>query len=169
MGVLDGFRVLDLTRGMAGAVAGMILVDQGAEVVKVEPPGGDPFADLPANRVWDRAKRSVALDLRTEEGRDDFFTLVATADAVIEGMRPGAADALGVGYEVLHARSPSLVYISLTAYGDAGPRRDRPGYDALVSARMGIHATQAGTRAGRASTPRRWRPTALRCSRSSAL
>jgi crotonobetainyl-CoA:carnitine CoA-transferase CaiB-like acyl-CoA transferase len=116
--------------------------------VKVEPPGGDPFADLPANRVWDRAKRSVALDLRTEEGRDDFFTLVATADAVIEGMRPGAADALGVGYEVLHARSPSLVYISLTAYGDAGPRRDRPGYDALVSARMGIHATQAGTRAG---------------------
>jgi crotonobetainyl-CoA:carnitine CoA-transferase CaiB-like acyl-CoA transferase len=147
-GILTGCTVLDLTKGIPGAAAGMLLVDNGAIVIRVEPPGGDPFRSFPPNRVWDRGKRSVVLDLANEGDLARFHDLVDDADVLIEGFRPGVADRLGIGYEALHNRYPELIYTSISAYGQSGSRKNRPGYDALVSARLGIHGRQAGWRPG---------------------
>jgi len=98
-GVLEGLRVLDLARGLAGSLAGVYLSDQGAEVIKVEPPGGDPTRAWSASRVWNRGKQSVVLDLKEPRDRGRFERLVATADVLLESFRPGTMESLGLGYD----------------------------------------------------------------------
>ncbi len=144
---LEGVRVLDLSRVLAGPYATMILGDLGADVLKVEHPGrgddtrqwGPPFAGGESAYFLsiNRNKRSIAVDLKTPEGLEKVKGLAAEADVVIENMRRGALSKLGLGYEVLKEANPGLVYCSITGFGP-GPDEDRPGYDFLVQARGGI-------------------------------
>ena len=147
-GALDGFRILDLTWGIAGPLATMLMADNGAEVVRVSAPGGDQFAEHPGYRVWNRGKKSLVLDLNQAIGLEVFHRLLPQADALIESFQPGVADRLGIGYETLIQRYPRLVYTSVSGYGQEGSDRDRPGYDGLVQARMGIQEQQPGYREG---------------------
>jgi len=136
-GVLAGLDVLDLSWGISGPIAGMLLADHGAKVTKIEPPGGDPFRSMSGARVWSRGKRSAVIDLRDGDQRTHFLALASRADVVLESFAPRTAERLGIGYETLAAANPRLVHCSITAYGDTGIARDRPGYDALVAARTG--------------------------------
>jgi len=142
--VLDGIRVLDLSWGIAGPVAGMLLSDHGADVVKIEPPGGDPWRGTPGYDVWLRGRRSAELDLRTDADRDAFYALVDGADVVLETFGPGTAARLGVDPSTLLARNPRLVHCTISAYGPHAGLQDRPGYDALVAARLGLLHEQRG-------------------------
>src|SRR5689334_13064629 len=128
-GPLTGIRVLDLTRLLPGAYATGLLGDLGAEVIKVEQPGGDPMRHFPPRLhgtsafswVTDRNKRSIVLDLRDPRGADAFLRLAERADAVLESYRPGVADRLGVGYDAVRAVNPRAVYVSISGYGADGP------------------------------------------------
>lgn len=144
MGVYDGVEVLDLTWGIAGPMAGMLLADQGARVTRIERPGGDPFYESPSWRVYNRGKRSVELDLTTDEGREAFYAMIDGADVVIESFTPGVTARLGIDSETLLARNPALVYCSVTAYGIDNEHSSRPGYEALVAARTGKQWEQRG-------------------------
>jgi crotonobetainyl-CoA:carnitine CoA-transferase CaiB-like acyl-CoA transferase len=142
--VLAGLRVLDLTQGSAGPIAGMLLADHGADVVKVEPPGGDPFRSFAASTVWLRGRRSIVLDLHDPADHDRFLALAADADVLIESFAPGVTDRLGIGFAEMRDHNPRLVHCSITGYGRRGPGRDRPGWDALVQARSGLMWEQPG-------------------------
>ncbi|MFQ3318407.1 MAG: alpha-methylacyl-CoA racemase [Natronomonas sp.] len=136
---LDGVRVLDLTRLLPGPYATQLLADSGADVVKIEDTSaGDyarhmpPTTDAGVGAVFDavnRGKRSVALDLKNESGREAFYDLVADADVVIESFRPGVTERLGVDYETLTEYREDIVYCSLSGYGQNGPHADRAGHD----------------------------------------
>ena len=147
-GPLKGLTVLDLTWGVAGPLATMFMADYGADVIKVEPPGGDPFRDvLPAYTVWQRGKRSITLDLKTATGAGIFRRLLDGADVLMEGFAPGAAQRLGIDYPSLSADFPRLIYCSIRGYGDERDA-EHPGYDALVQARAGLFGEQGGVREG---------------------
>src|SRR5262245_29353554 len=122
-GALDGVRVIDFGQYIAGPMAGMLLADQGADVVKVDPPEG-PAWDPPANQTYNRGKRSITLDLKTESDRDIARRLVGGADVVIENFRPGVMERLGLGAEGMLAANPRLVYCSLPGFANDDPRRD---------------------------------------------
>jgi len=143
-GVLEGLRVLDLSWGIAGPMATMLLADHGAEVTKIEPPGGDPFRVQLGYHAWQRGKKSAVLDLKTRADRDCLLALVRTADVLVESYTPGVTDRLGLDYSTLHALNPRLVYCSITAYGRGNRHSGRPGYDSLVAARTGLHFEQRG-------------------------
>src|SRR5438874_2522217 len=143
-GVLDGLSVLDLSWGVAGPIAGMLLADQGARVTKIEAPDGDPFRSQPGYRVWNRGKRSAVIDLKTPVGRDAVLALAGSADVLIESFSPGTLDRLGVGAGTLLDRNPRLIHCSITGYGREGRHSDRPAYDALVAARIGYLHEQRG-------------------------
>src|SRR5690349_6572514 len=147
-GALDGVRILDLSWGIAGALGTLLLAEQGADVIKVEPPGGDPFRDYSGYAVWNRSRRSVTVDLKSPDGRDAFVRLADTADVLVETFRPGVMDRLGVGFDALHARNPRLVYTSCPAYPEGHRLASRPGYDALVQASSGQQWEQPGWRMG---------------------
>jgi crotonobetainyl-CoA:carnitine CoA-transferase CaiB-like acyl-CoA transferase len=146
---LDGFRVLDFTQNVAGPLAGQVLADLGAEVIKIEAPGGEaarqitavlpgrpPLATyfLPNNR----GKKSVTVDLNTDEGKQQILRLADTADVVLEGFRPGVMERMGLGPDDLRARNPKLIYARLSAYGGNGPNGSRPGVDLMVAAEAGM-------------------------------
>jgi len=114
-----GLFVLDFGQGMAGSMPGMILADHGAEVVKVEPTGGDPSRREPGFLMWNRGKKSVTLDLGRAQGRRHAVELASRADVVIESFRPGVADRLGVGAASLRSQNPGLVYCSISGLGTA--------------------------------------------------
>jgi crotonobetainyl-CoA:carnitine CoA-transferase CaiB-like acyl-CoA transferase len=139
---LRGKRVLDLSRLLPGPFASSLLADLGADVVKVEDPGtGDPARTNPGRfAALNRNKRSIALDLRKDEGRRAFLELVAEADAVVESFRPGVLDRWGIGYQVLREVNPRLVLCSLSGYGQTGPDADLPGHDVNFLARSGFYA-----------------------------
>jgi formyl-CoA transferase len=139
---LDGVRVVDLTSYIAGSYAAMMLADLGADVVKVEAPTGDNFRELPGFFGWNRGKRSIAVDLKTPEGRAVVERLAARGDVCMENMRPGVADRLGVGYGRLSAVNPRLVYLSVTGFGSTGPYVERPAFDPLLQAMSGVMALQ---------------------------
>jgi crotonobetainyl-CoA:carnitine CoA-transferase CaiB-like acyl-CoA transferase len=146
--VLEGLQVLDLSWGVAGPITGMLLADHGADVVKVEPPGGDPFRATPGYHAWLRGRRSVELDLTKAGDRSVLHQLAARADVVIESYSPGTAVKLGADAGTLLGLNPRLVVCTLSAYGHHPAHRDRPGYDALVAARLGILDEQRGHLAG---------------------
>ncbi len=146
--VLDGIRVLDLSWGVAGPVTGMLLSDHGADVVKVEPPGGDPFRGTPGYDVWLRGRRSVTADLARPDGRELLLGLVDDADVVLDTFSPGTLDGWGLGGDALLRRNPAVVHCSITGYGRHAAHRDRPGYEALVAARTGMWHVQRGELGG---------------------
>jgi crotonobetainyl-CoA:carnitine CoA-transferase CaiB-like acyl-CoA transferase len=148
-GALDGIRVLELSRYIAAPVAGKLLGEMGADVVKVEDPaGGDPMrrwqsGDRPHSpqfAVYNRTKRGITLDLKSEEGKEAFLTLADSADVVLENFRPGVMDRLGLGWETLRARNPRLVYCAISGFGEEGPLIDRPAYDTVISAMSGLYS-----------------------------
>jgi crotonobetainyl-CoA:carnitine CoA-transferase CaiB-like acyl-CoA transferase len=144
---LDGIRVLDLSRGIAGPMTAMLLADHGADVIRVESPGGDPFASS-GYQVWQRSKRNAVLDLNAGEDRQVFLDLACGSDIVVESFSPGAADRLGIGYGVLRGLNPRLIYCSITGYGESGRLAERPGIDALVAARTGQQWESRGVDGG---------------------
>jgi formyl-CoA transferase/CoA:oxalate CoA-transferase len=147
-GALDGVRVLDLSRILSGPYCTMMLADFGADVIKVERPGagddtrawGPPFVDGESAYYLsiNRNKRSLTVDLGHAAGRDIIYALAGVSDVVIENFRPGTAERIGVGYERLREENPRLVYCSISGFGQDGPYRDRPGYDALAQAMSGM-------------------------------
>jgi CoA:oxalate CoA-transferase len=142
-GQLAGVRVLDfgIWRPVPSATA--LLADLGADVIKVEPPGGDPMRAFPGLfRELARHKRSVVLDLRTPGGRERALALAADADAVLEGFRPGVAERLGIGYEAVRAVNPAVVYCSVSGYGHVGELADLPGHDVNYQAFAGALAPE---------------------------
>lgn len=146
---LDGFRVVDFTQNVAGPLAGQVLADLGAEVVKVEVPGGEASRQItsvlpgrPPLAVYflpnNRGKKSVTADLRSAGDKARILSLVDTADVVLEAFRPGVMERLGLGPDELRSRNPKLVYARLSAYGGNGPHGDRPGVDLMVAAEAGM-------------------------------
>ncbi len=144
-GALRGVKVVEFGEYVPGPLLGMLLSDQGAEVVKVERPGGDRARAHPAFATWNRGKRSVVLDLKSPACRNDAQKLVRAADVVIENFRPGVAERLGIGYEELTSSNPGLVYCSLPGFGEGSPYRDRPGWDPVIGALTGLHQATSMT------------------------
>ena len=139
MRVLHGISVLDLSTQMPGPYCSMILADLGAEVIKVEAPGGDPLRAYPP--MFDsvnRGKRSIALDLKSTEGKAILERLAGRADLMLEGFRPGVAARLGVDYASVAKIKPDILYCSISGFGQDGPYRDRPGHDINYLALGGI-------------------------------
>ncbi len=144
---LDGVRVLDLSRVLAGPFCGMLLADLGADVVKVEDTSsGDESRTWPPHKdgesaaflVINRNKRDMTLDLKAPEGAEVIKRMIARADVLIENFRTGTMESFGLGYDALSAINPRLVYCSVSAFGRSGPRKDAAGYEALMQAFSGI-------------------------------
>ncbi len=147
MAPLDGLRVIDLTRVVAGPFCTMMLGDMGAEVLKIEEPehGDDSRAWAPLVEgsgsfflALNRSKKSVAIDLKTPDGANALRRLVETADVLIENFRPGSLADLGFDYETMAALNPRLIYCSISGYGQSGPHAQLPGYDAVIQGEAGI-------------------------------
>ena len=144
-GALSGIKIIETASYVTGPFASQLLADMGAEVIKIEEPKrGDPF------RGWgernyaatfcslNRNKKSVALDLRTQEGRDVVLELAKNTDALIQNFRPGVMEKFGLGYEMVKEINPKIVYCSISGFGPRGPYRNMPGYDTIGQARSGI-------------------------------
>jgi formyl-CoA transferase len=152
---LEGIRVLDISRALAGPYCTMMLGDLGADVIKVERPGtgdesrswgppfiGEPYGPYPGESAYfisaNRSKQSITVNLKSTEGQDIIRRLVEISDVLVENFLTGVMDKLGLGYEDLHAINPRLVYCSISGYGRTGPLAERPGYDAILQAEGGI-------------------------------
>jgi crotonobetainyl-CoA:carnitine CoA-transferase CaiB-like acyl-CoA transferase len=145
---LSGLRVLDLSQVMAGPFCCMLLGDMGADVIKVEPPGGDQTrrsmgfrmkgSDSPGFLALNRNKRSIAIDLRKPAGKETFCRLVETADILVENSRPGVTKKLGIDYAKMAAINPRLIYASISGFGQTGPWSQRPGFDLIAQAMSGV-------------------------------
>lgn len=144
-GLLDGMRVLDAGIWRPVPHATQMLADLGAQVLKIEPPGGDPMRTFPELfRDIAGHKRSIELNLRSPEGQARALELVAGADVFCEGWRPGVAARLGLSYDDVRARNPSIIYCSVSGYGQTGPNVERPGHDVNYQALAGALAPRAG-------------------------
>jgi len=152
-GPLQGIRVIDLTTAVLGPVATQILGDMGADVIKVEPPEGDPIRPLGPSRHpgmgayflnINRNKRSVALDLKRPAPREALLKLVETADVFVHNMRVGAAERLGVDYKAIAARNPRIVHAAATGFRKDGAHRDRPSFDDVIQGESGLAALNGG-------------------------
>src|SRR5947199_5619388 len=144
---LDGVRVVDLSRLVAGNAVSSQLADFGAEVIKIEDPGkGDPLRAWQSKgvsvhwKLYARNKKSVALGLRDQRGRDLFLDLIASSEVLIENFRPGTLEKIGLGPELLHERNPRLIIVRVSGWGQDGPYRDRPGFGTLVESMSGYAA-----------------------------
>ncbi len=155
---LAGVRVVDLTSMISGPMTTVILADQGADVIKVEPPGkGDLIRHLGASRsgvsaifqTLNRGKRSITLDLKEPADRDTLVRLVATADVFIQNFRPGVALRLGIGEAALRRHRPDLVYVSVSGFGEEGPYAERRVYDVVIQGASGMAASQADPTTGK--------------------
>ncbi|MCG6893476.1 MAG: CoA transferase [Desulfobacteraceae bacterium] len=144
---LENIRVLDFSRVLAGPVASMMLGDLGAEVVKVEPPQGDESRTWPPLlkrgesgyfAILNRNKRSLSVNLKDPKARDIVVRLATCADVVLENFTPGVADKLGIGYDLLKAANPGLVYCSISGFGQSGPYRDKKAYDPIIQGMTGL-------------------------------
>jgi len=143
-GPLDGVRILDLSRLVAGNMVTHVLADHGADVIKVEhPQKGDDLRSWRVEgveiywKVYSRNKRSMALDIKTDEGKDILLRLAETADVVVENFVPGTLERWGLGPDVLHGRNPGLVILRISGWGQTGPYAKRPGFGTLVEAMSG--------------------------------
>jgi CoA:oxalate CoA-transferase len=143
---LRGLKVLDLTRVVSGPFCTMLLADFGADVVKVEAPEGDPSrvtgivgaGENPYFVNLNRNKRSITIDLKQERGKEIVRRMAQKSDVVVENFRPGVMDRLGLGYKVLSALNPTLIYAAITGFGNTGPYRDRPAFDFIAQAMSGF-------------------------------
>ncbi|MCE9645967.1 MAG: CoA transferase [Chloroflexi bacterium] len=144
---LQGIRVLDLSRVLAGPYCTMVLGDLGAEVIKVEPPEGDetrgwgpPFAEGQSAYYLcvNRNKRDIVMDLKTDEGKRVLRELALQSDVLVENFRPGTLAKFGLDFETLHALNPKLIYCSITGFGQNGSMQDKPGYDFMIQALGGL-------------------------------
>src|SRR5258706_6847765 len=145
---LEGLRVLDFSRVLAGPYCTMMMSDMDAEVIKVEAPGkgddtrywGPPFLGTESTYFLavNRGKKSITLNLKSAGGKDAAKRLAACSDVLVENFRPGAMERLGLGYETIARINPKLVYCSISGFGQTGPQRERPGYDAVVQGESGI-------------------------------
>jgi crotonobetainyl-CoA:carnitine CoA-transferase CaiB-like acyl-CoA transferase len=153
-GPLNGYRIVDLTSNVAGPLATMILGDQGADVIKVEPPSSGDSTRSGANRRGDltagflnnnRNKRSIVLDLKNPTAREALFRLCAGSDAFVQNYRPGVADRLGVGEEAVRKIAPNIVYVSISGFGEKGPYAQAPAYDPVIQGFSGLATVQAGS------------------------
>lgn len=148
-----GLRVVDLSQGIAGPYAAMLLALYGADVVKVEPPEGDWSRTVGTRYGGQTAfsvaanlgKRSIALDLKTVEGQEIVRRLVARGDVFLEGFRPGVAAKLGVGYDAVSAINPRIIYLSVSGFGQTGPYRKRPAVDTILQSFTGLMSVNKGT------------------------
>jgi formyl-CoA transferase len=146
--VLKGVRVVELSTVITAPLTGQMLADLGADVIKVEPPKGDPFRSFRGGHYspnfvgYNRGKRSIQLDLRTEAGRSVLLKLLARADVLLENYRPGVMNKLGFGDDVLKATNPRLIHCSITGFGASGPYSARPAYDNVAVALSGILSLQ---------------------------
>ncbi|MFC7408257.1 CaiB/BaiF CoA transferase family protein [Hydrogenophaga atypica] len=145
-GPLQDLKVIEICSTIAGPACTRLLADFGADVIKIEPPEGDPVRQM-GQHLGDvslyaasilRNKRSIALDLKTAEGRELAAELIARADIVVENNRPGVMERLGLGYEAMSARNPGLVMVRISGYGQDGPYSERPGYGAICEAVGGV-------------------------------
>ena len=150
-GPLHGYRIIDLSQIVSGPMATMLLSDQGADVVKVEPVDGQDVLRRPTFSRGglsafflnnNRGKRSLAVDLNRPEGRQVILDLAATADVFVQNFRPGVCDRMGIGYEDLRAVNPDLVYVSISGFGPTGPYADRPILDPVIQGLTGMVAYQ---------------------------
>ena len=152
MGKLSGITVVDLTQFLPGPMMTVMMADQGARVIKIEPPGGDPAREqVPfeaGHSVWfanlHRGKESVVLDLKDEDGRARLRTLIETADVFVEGFRPGVMARLGFDYASVKAVNPASIYCSITAFGQEGELADHPAHDLAVQALAGFLSVNDG-------------------------
>ena len=143
---LEGVRVLDLSLFLPGPHLTMMMADHGAEVIKLEPPGGEPVREVGLKQAgfstWfrntHRGKRCITLDLKTEDGQAAIRRLLAWADVVVEAFRPGVAQRLGIDYAACRAINPRIVYCSISAYGQSGPKQQRPAHDLAMQADSGV-------------------------------
>jgi len=152
---LAGVRVIDLTRVMTGPFATMMLGDLGADVIKIEVPGrgddtrswGPPFIEGEASYFLsiNRNKRSIAIDLKSEAGKEALWRLIDSADVLIENFSPGTIDRLGFGYEAVKSRRPAIVYASISGFGQRGPGRSRTAYDLIVQGMSGLMSVTGHT------------------------
>jgi crotonobetainyl-CoA:carnitine CoA-transferase CaiB-like acyl-CoA transferase len=157
-GPLAGYRIIDVTQMVSGPMATQILADQGADVIKIEPPGtgdltralgGARRAIAPTFAVINRNKRSAAIDLKDARGLAILKALVRGADLFVQNFRPGAAQRMGIGYDALRPLRPDLVYVSISGFGEAGPYVHKRVYDPVVQALSGLAAIQADGETGR--------------------
>jgi len=153
-GPLHGYRVVDLTSMVSGPSATMLLADQGADVIKVENPEGGDHTRAANNRRGgfsasflnnNRNKRSIALDLKTEQGADVLKKLLTTADVFVQNFRSGVIDRMGFGESVVRAIAPDIIYVSISGFGEEGPFAQKPVYDPLIQALSGLASVQAGS------------------------
>lgn len=152
-GPLDGIRIVDLSTMISGPLGAMILGDQGADVIKVEPPRGDGTravatrrGDLSASFLNNnRNKRSLVLDLKVSGAREALMQVITGADVVLQNFRPGVADRLGIGYEAARAVRPDIVYASISGFGETGPYAHKPVFDPLIQSLSGLTTVQAAS------------------------
>ena len=142
--ILENLRVLDFSSGWPGSIATMVMSDFGAEVIKIEPPEGDPVRKLPQGLLWNRGKKSVVLDLTTKEGQEKAQKLSQTADVILESYTPGETNKLGIDYETLSKNKPDLIYCSITSFGQHGPYAKYKSYEGIVAAKSGRYTVFSG-------------------------
>jgi len=151
-GPLDGFRIIDVTQMISGPLATMLLGDQGADVIKIEPPGGGDFvrsyggrrAGLPPMfATTNRNKRSIVINLKEPRGLHLLQRLVETGDVFVQNFRPGVAERMGIGDAALRAVRPNLVYVSISGFGESGPYAEQPVYDPIIQALSGLASIQS--------------------------
>src|ERR1700726_1537472 len=162
MGPLEGVRVLDLSMVVSGPFCTMMLGDLGADVIKIEPPEGDVTRLVAGQQTrggvpigilnWNRNKRALMLDLKQPGAAEVFLKMAPLADIVVQNVRPGVVERLGVGYEAVAARNPKIVYCSIAGYGFSGPSVNKPAYDPIIQGMAGgmtSRRTQGRPRAGK--------------------
>jgi crotonobetainyl-CoA:carnitine CoA-transferase CaiB-like acyl-CoA transferase len=145
-GALERLTVVDLSSHLSGPYCAMLLADHGADVIKIEKPGGDEARGMPPFvegesapfMVWNRNKRSVVIDLKSEAGKGQLLALIDGADVLIENFRPGTLDRMQLGWPSLHARNPRLIYAAISGFGQTGPYRARGGFDLITQGMSGL-------------------------------
>jgi crotonobetainyl-CoA:carnitine CoA-transferase CaiB-like acyl-CoA transferase len=150
-GALSGFRIIDVTQVISGPLATRILADQGADVIKVEPPIGDILRHMggvpglsPTFTTTNRSKRSIVLDLKTDAGLDAIKRMIKDADVFVQNSRPGAIEAMGLSEAELRAINPRLIYVSISGFGEEGPFKNKRVYDPLIQAMSTLAEIQGG-------------------------
>jgi len=141
-GALHGIKVLDFGQYIPGPFAAMLLAEQGADVIKIERPEGDPLRHEDGFMVWNRSKKAITLDLKKPEGLKIALDLAKQSDVIIENFKPGIMDKLGIGYEAVKAINPRIVYCSISGFGPKGTYSNLAGYDQIVSAVASVYTEQ---------------------------